>query len=143
MKKILLLLWVLICLPLAAQVTTEPAVVTETSGVVKIFFDASQGNRGLMGFSGDVYAHTGVITDKSLNGSDWKYAPAWGDNNAKYKLSPRGNDLWELLITPDIKTYYGVPASEKVLKLAFCIPKRRQLEGRKRRRLCGYFCNAQ
>ncbi len=101
-----------------AQVTTEPAVVTET-GTVKIIFDASKGNGGLKGYTGAVYAHTGVITDKSTSGSDWKYAPSWGDNKEKYKLASLGGDRWLLTLSPDIRTYYGVPASEKILKLAF------------------------
>lgn len=101
-----------------AQVTTEPAVVTE-SGAVKVIFDASEGNMGLKGYTGTVYAHTGVITDKSTSGSDWKYAPSWGDNQEKYKLISLGDNRWQLTISPDIRTYYGVPTGEKILKLAF------------------------
>lgn len=103
---------------LHAQVTTVPAVVTE-SGAVDIIFDASQGNKGLMGYTGDVYAHTGVITNLSTSGSDWKYAPAWGDNSAKYKLTSLGSDKWKLTISPDVRSWYGVPAGEQISKLAF------------------------
>ncbi len=99
-------------------VTTEPLFFTETSGTIKVIFDASKGNKGLKGFSGEVYAHTGVITDKSKNGSDWKYAPSWGDNSSKYKLESLGNNKWELTISPNIRDYYGVPTGEKVEKLA-------------------------
>ena len=103
---------------LHAQVTTVPAVVTE-SGAVDIIFDATQGNKGLMGYTGDVYAHTGVITNLSTSGSDWKYAPAWGDNSAKYKLTSLGSDKWKLTISPDVRSWYGVPAGEQISKLAF------------------------
>ena len=103
---------------LHAQVTTVPAVVTE-SGAVDIIFDATQGNKGLMGYTGDVYAHTGVITNLSTSGSDWKYAPAWGDNSAKYKLTSLGSDKWKLTISPDLRSWYGVPAGEQISKLAF------------------------
>ncbi|MEA4808227.1 alpha-amylase family glycosyl hydrolase [Macellibacteroides fermentans] len=103
---------------LHAQVTTVPAVVTE-SGAVDIIFDASQGNKGLMGYTGDVYAHTGVITNLSTSGSDWKYAPAWGDNSAKYKLTSLGSDKWKLTISPDVRSWYGVPSGEQISKLAF------------------------
>ncbi|MDR1525277.1 MAG: Por secretion system protein, partial [Tannerella sp.] len=112
--------WGFLFLPFfaVAQVTTDPEVVTE-SGTVRVIFDAAKGNKGLQGYTGDVYAHTGVITDRSVNGSDWRYAPAWGDNREKYKLTPMGNDLWQLTIAPDIRAYYGVPETEKILKLVF------------------------
>lgn len=118
--NILRFLFLFIILPVfpKAQITTHPAVVTE-SGTVEITFNAAEGNQGLKGYTGKVYAHTGVITDKSTSGSDWKYAPAWGDNNAKYQLNSLGNDKWKLTISPDIRTYYNVPANEKMLKLAF------------------------
>ena len=100
------------------QVTTDPALPI-VNQPVKIIFDASQGSAGLKDYSGDVYAHTGVITDKSTGGSDWKYAPAWGDNSAKFKLNRVSANIYELTISPDIISYYGVPANEKILKMAF------------------------
>lgn len=118
MKKNLLLLLLLLPLFLQGQITTQPAVVTET-GAVEIVFNAAQGNQGLKGYIGKVYAHTGVITDKSTSGNDWKYAPAWGDNNEKYRLTSLGNDEWKLTLSPDIRTFYGVASADKVLKLAF------------------------
>jgi len=103
---------------LLAQVTTEPALPI-VNQPVKIIFNAAQGSAGLKDYTGDVYAHTGVITDKSTSGSDWKYAPTWGDNSAKYKLSRISANIYELQISPDIASYYGVPAGEKILKMAF------------------------
>jgi 1,4-alpha-glucan branching enzyme len=112
-------LFILLPLFLSAQIiTTQPEVVTET-GKVDVIFNAAEGNKGLQGFSGEVYAHTGVITSKSVNDTDWKYAPRWGDNSSKYKLIPLGNDTWKLEISPDIRTYYGLPPDEVVIKLAF------------------------
>ncbi len=99
-------------------VTTDPLFFTETSGAVKVIFDATKGNKGLKDFTGEVYAHTGVITSESQNNSDWKYAPQWGDNAAKYKLTSLGDNKWELTISPNIRAYYGVPAGEKVKRLA-------------------------
>lgn len=71
---------------------------------VTIIFDATKGTAGLKGFTGDVYAHTGVILS---TGTSWQYAPTWGDNSAKYKLTSLGNDKWQLKITPNIREYYG------------------------------------
>ena len=100
------------------QVTTDPALPIVNQSV-KIIFDASQGSAGLKDYGGDVYAHTGVITDKSTGGSDWKYAPVWGDNSAKYMLTRVSANIYELIISPDIISYYGVPSGEKILKMAF------------------------
>ena len=99
-------------------VTTSPAFPSENSEVT-VTFDASQGNQGLKDFTGDVYAHTGVITNQSTSNSDWKYATTWGDNNEKYKLTPLDNNKWQLNITPNIRDYYGVPSGEKILQIAF------------------------
>ena len=102
----------------AQIVTTTPEFPTDNVPVT-IIFDATKGTAGLKGYTGDVYAHTGLITNKSTSASDWKYAPTWGVNTEKYKLQPLGNDKWQLEITPDIRTYYGVAAGETVKQLAF------------------------
>ncbi|MDR0505337.1 MAG: T9SS type A sorting domain-containing protein [Dysgonamonadaceae bacterium] len=105
---------------LSAQVvTTNPAIITQEGGEIEVIFDATKGSGGLKDYTGDVYAHTGVITTDSKNGSDWKHAPTWGDNSPKYKLASLGNNKWKLLITPSISSYYGLTANEKVTKLAF------------------------
>ncbi len=109
-----LLLTFTICL--AAQVTTTPAFITKNyKGEITITFDPNQGSKG-MADATVCYAHTGVITDKS-NGS-WKYAPTWRGGEDKYKMTKQGNN-WVLKITPDMYTYYGCPADEQILKLAF------------------------
>ncbi|MEN9839772.1 MAG: hypothetical protein RL177_1251, partial [Bacteroidota bacterium] len=74
----LLFLW-----PMAASaqlITTTPAFPTADGGI-EIIFDASLGNAGLAGFTGDVYAHTGVLTNLSTGPSNWRYVVAgWGVN---------------------------------------------------------------
>ena len=100
-------------------VYTEPAVVQQSSTGIVVYFNAAEGNKGLAGYTGDVYAHTGVVTNESTNDSDWKHAPSkWGDNSAKYKLENAGTDLWKLNIG-DLKTYYGLNAGETVKRMAF------------------------
>lgn len=120
MKKILhTLFFILIPIIGRSQVAvSNPAFVTE-DGNIEITFDATQGNKGMVGAT-DCYAHTGLITSKSSGSSDWKYAPAWLDNSAKYKMTSVGTDKWKLTISPDIRTYYGVTdANEFIYKLAF------------------------
>lgn len=102
-----------------SQVTANPALPTDTDQVV-ITFDATQGSAGLKDFTGDVYAHTGVITNLSTNGSDWKYVIAgWTTNTTKAKLTALGNNKFQLTIGPSIRAFYGVPAGETIKQLAF------------------------
>lgn len=104
---------------LFAQVTTSPAFPT-LGQAVTITFDAAQGSQGLMNFTGDVYAHTGVITTASSGTSDWKYVvAAWATNLPKAKMTRTATNTYTLTITPSIKDYYGVPNGEGVLHMAF------------------------
>ena len=117
----LLMAMLLLCSAWAvAQVVyTEPAVVQQSSTGIVVYFNAAEGNKGLMGYTGEVYAHTGVITSESTGNSDWKHAPSeWGDNSAKYKLENAGTDLWRLNIG-DLKSYYGLNEGETVQRMAF------------------------
>ncbi len=103
---------------LRAQVTVSPVFPTPED-TVTITFDATQGDAGLANFTGDIYAHTGVITNLSTTPSDWKYVKhPWATTFADIKLTPVGNHLYTLTI-PNIRAFYGVPAGETILKLAF------------------------
>ncbi|MEM9821358.1 MAG: alpha-amylase family glycosyl hydrolase, partial [Bacteroidota bacterium] len=98
-------------------VYTEPAFPQQTDNVT-VFFDASQGNAALAGFSGPVYAHTGVITDESNSGTDWKHVQGnWGTADPNVLMTALGNDLYS--IEYNITDYYGVNPGEIVEQLAF------------------------
>lgn len=103
-------------------VTTEP-VFPIASGQVEVTFHADKGDMGLKDYAGDdVYAHTGVITDQSTGLSDWKYVVAPWTPTAppdKVKLKKVSDNVYTLTISPSIRGFYGVPAGEKILKLAF------------------------
>lgn len=105
---------------LQAQVTTVPTPVQEDTQGLTIYFHADQGNKQLANLpaSTQIYAHTGVLTAKSTGDNDWKYAPTWGDNDPKYLLTYVSPNLYSLYIG-DIRTYYGIPATETIKKLAF------------------------
>jgi glycosidase len=93
-------------------VTTNPVIVTtDYTGVVEVIFNAAEGSAGLKDYTGTVYAHTGI--------NNWQHAPTWGANTEKYKLESLGNNLWKLLLTPDMRTYYGAAASETIERLCF------------------------
>lgn len=117
MKKLLLIFFFLLPVLLNGQViTTDPSFPTEGKSVT-ITFDASKGTAGLNNYTGDVYAHTGVVTDQSNGG--WVYVKAaWGVNIPDCKMTSLGNNKYTLTI-PNIRTFYGVPSGEKILKLVF------------------------
>lgn len=121
-KTLLLLLSGFVTLFASAQIiTTNPAIVSsDYTGIIEVVYDASLGTGGLKDYAGtDVYAHTGVITNASMSDSDWKHAPVWKDNSAKYLLSKLGGNKWKLLITPNMAGYYNLTTGEVVKKLAF------------------------
>ncbi|MFH1118884.1 MAG: alpha-amylase family glycosyl hydrolase [Bacteroidota bacterium] len=100
-------------------VITSPAFPSENE-LVEVTFNAAEGNGGLEGYDGEVYAHTGVITNLSTGPTDWKYVKTnWGQNSEETRLERIGTDLYKLIITPDVRQYYAVPASEEILKMAF------------------------
>jgi len=99
-----------------AQITTSnPVFFSQETPNVEIIFDASLGTQGLKDFTGEVYAHTGV----TIGGNKWRYAPSWGDNAEKYKLTSLGNNKWKLVLSPNIKEYYGLGSGEEAAELAF------------------------
>ncbi len=102
---------------LAQIVTTSPAIVQQSSQNIVLTYhaDAAEGNGGLKGLTAStpVYAHIGVITNKS-NGS-WAYAPTWLDNSEKYKLTYVSANTWTLTIG-DIRTYFGITDASEVVK---------------------------
>ncbi|MDF1573093.1 MAG: alpha-amylase family glycosyl hydrolase [Bacteroidales bacterium] len=99
-------------------ITTDPAIPIASESAT-VYYDATLGTAGLKGFTGDVYAHTGVLTEASNDTRDWKYAPSWGDNAPKYKLTRISTDYYSLQITPSIREYYGVPENETITHMAF------------------------
>ena len=109
----------------AQVVKTTPEFVTEDQPVT-ITFDATQGTAGLKNNTEDWYAHIGVLTDKSTGSSDWKYVKTpWPNgsnlalaNTEANKLTKTGDDKATLTIN-NIRSYFGVPASEKILKICF------------------------
>jgi len=113
----------------AQVITADPPFPTENDQVT-ITFDATQGSGGLAGYNGTVYAHTGVITNLSTSGSDWRYVKAgWGENIPDCAMTNIGDDLWQLTITPNIRDYYGVPSNETIQKMAFVFRSAVEVDG--------------
>ena len=124
MKKIAWLLCVLTVFAFAQNpVYTEPAFATKNDSIV-IYYDATLGNQALKDFTGDIYAHTGLITKGSENSGDWKYVwmawPGQGTpvNTEENKLTRISTNLYSLTIG-NIFDYYSCPEDTVVLELAF------------------------
>ena len=119
MRKILLAL-VLFCFAVHASnaqlLSTDIAFPADASTIV-ITMDASKGNKGLQGFTGSVYLHTGLITSASTSATDWKYTKgSWGTSNAPVATRPdpvNKPNTWQFTIT-NIRNYYGVAAGEQI-----------------------------
>lgn len=100
-----------------AQVVSPNPPFPSSQDRIILTFDATLGNRGLEGFQGTVYAHTGLITDQSKTGSDWKYVQGkWGTNNAPVMTKISDNKY--TLNIGDIYEFYGAPKTEKILQIA-------------------------
>lgn len=118
-KTYLLALFLVCTFALSAQVVyTNPPLIQKSTTNFTVYFNAAEGNAALKGYEGDVYAHTGVVTDKS-DGS-WVYTKAeWGTNPEGCKLTRVSADLYSLQIS-GINEFYGITdATETVQKLAF------------------------
>ncbi len=85
---------------------------------VTLFYDANKGNKELAGWKGDVYLRTGVITNKSIDGDDWKHVIGnWGKDDKRVKMTARGNGIFSFTFV--IKNFYGLRDDETAQQLAF------------------------
>ncbi|WP_170172734.1 DUF4961 domain-containing protein [Hymenobacter rigui] len=123
LRLVLSLVAMLAAMPVlrAQVVTTQPTFFRDTDAVT-ITFDATQGNAALANFTGDVYAHTGVITNLSTTNSDWKHVKFTNfnapDPSVKLTRSATNANIYTLAITPSVRDWYNVPAGETIQKIA-------------------------
>ncbi len=119
LKFILLLLTIALQSLFSQVVVTIPSNPTENDSIT-IIFDATQGDQGLMGYTGTVYAHTGVITNLSANTHDWKHViGTWGDNQTQPALTRIGTNLYQLVVGFPRQFYSVTNPSEHILDMAF------------------------
>ena len=121
-KKEIFTLFLLIAslLTTFSQVVTTDPEFPIADDAVTIYFDATQGNQELKDYTGDIYAHTGLITDQSSGLGDWKYVIAgWTENTEKAKLTKVSANLYTLEIQPNIREFYEVQEGDTILQLAF------------------------
>ena len=121
-KTKLLLLFIFISSGLvkinAQIVTLNPGFATAETNNVILTFNADMGTAGLLNQS-VIYTHTGVITNLSTSNSDWKYVLTnWTTNLPKALLTRVGTTNAYTLNIGNIRSFYGVPSGEQILKLA-------------------------
>lgn len=96
---------------------THPKHITDTSDVV-ITCDATRGNKGLLDYHGNVYAHVGLITSKSEHQDDWRYVKfKWGSRESQALATPAGKNKWTFTIK-NIREFFAVDPDEKIISLA-------------------------
>ena len=89
----------------------------------------------LDGYTGSVYAHTGVLTSRSTSTSDWKYVKSsWNNNIEACHLTKIGDNKYQYVIEGGPRAFYGVPEGENIEYLAFVF---RSSDGSKQVRDCG------
>ena len=85
---------------------------------VTLFFNASKGNKALENYGGDVYLHTGVITNKSLDAHSWKNVVGnWGKADPRVHMQRVGKNLYAFHFI--IQKFYNLHKEEVVQQLAF------------------------
>lgn len=122
MKRLLLLVITVVYAQFinAQLLTWSPPFPKESEGI-EITVDATKGNQGLLNFTGDVYVHTGVITNQSTGAGNWRYVKFnqnFNQPNAQLQATSLGNNKWKFTISGSLRDYYGVPAGETIQKIA-------------------------
>jgi len=100
----------------AEIITSIPAYPTENDSIV-IYFDASLAERQeLVGYTGDLYVHTGVNSSAGI----WQHVIGnWGDNSIQPKLIRIYGDMYKLTIGHPREFYSIISPSEKIYSLCF------------------------
>ncbi len=102
------------------ELTWAPSFPTESTSNLVITVDATKGNKGLLNYTGDVYVHIGVITNKSTGPGDWKHVlTTWGTINPVFQAASLGNNKWSFTISSNLRSYFSVTdPTEKIQKIA-------------------------
>jgi len=119
MKQAILLIWIVLGFTsLNAQIAWLSPPDPSPADTVTLTYNANKGNKALSGYEGDVYLHTGVITQKSIDGGDWKHVVGnWGEDDPRVKMTSIGNGLHQFTFV--IQDFYGLNAEEIPRQLAF------------------------
>lgn len=111
MKRITLILLLMVSLAGFGQLSTTPSPAI-AEGPVTVLFNKT--GTPLASYTGTIYAHIGL----TVNGTDWQYVKgSWGNNTTQPALTLVSGTTYKLEITPDLYTYFGVPAGSTITKI--------------------------
>ncbi|MBQ6612370.1 MAG: Por secretion system protein [Alistipes sp.] len=100
-------------------ISTDPAFINETM-TEDITVILNTAGTAADGFTGELYAHTGVLTTDSATTGDWKHVLAeWGTNIPECKLERKETNIWHYTIKGGVHAWYNVPETETVTHIAF------------------------
>ncbi len=121
-KKIKILLTLIILLIVVKMATAQVAWLTPSNppatDTVTLTFNSNTGNKALADYTGAVYLHTGAITERSLDGGDWKHVTGnWGKADNQVKMTSIGDGLYQFKFV--INSFYNLQPDEVVQQLAF------------------------
>lgn len=89
-----------------------------STDTIVLTYNQNEGNKGLEGWEGTVYLHTGAITEKSIDGGDWKHVTGnWGEDDQQVKMTRINDSLHQFTFVID--DYYQLRDEEVVQQLAF------------------------
>ena len=95
------------------------------SDSVTLYFNAAQGNKALIDLPGNVYIHTGVITNKSVDSHDWKYVIGnWGKDDKSLLMKREDKNLYSFRFV--INSFYKLRPDDIVNQLVYVF---RNLDG--------------
>lgn len=106
----------------AQLLSWTPGIATDGTPTIQIILDANFGNLGLVGHTpGDVYVHTGVITNLSATPQSWRYVKFNQDFNTpnpSLQAESLGGNRWRFTIPQNIRSWYGVPGGETISRIS-------------------------
>ncbi len=118
MRTTFLLLILFVFIHVQAQIAWLDPPDPSPTDTVTLTYNANEGNRALADYDGTVYLHTGVITQKSIDGGDWKHVVGdWGKDDPRVKMTPIDNGLHQFTFV--IQDFYGLSSDEIPQQLAF------------------------
>lgn len=110
MKKIILFFLLATSLGFAQTTTTPSPALADGSVTIKF----NKIGTGLSAYTGTIYAHIGLTVD----GVTWtNVIGAWGINTTQPALSQTGSTTYQLILSPDLFTKFGVPTTSSITQI--------------------------
>lgn len=108
---ILFLLGIAVATIFGQPITTDPAIPVHNQPLTIYLNTNAPGATELAGYTGDIYAHTGV--------NAWQYViGTWGNNTNQPKLTKVSDTQYKLELTPSIRQFYNVPGGIDITRIA-------------------------